>query len=585
MNADFLLTYWNHLTTAPDAIAAFRRVILDLAVRGQLTTDWRAANPKTEPASELLKRIKKEKTKLIAAKKLRAEKPLPETNADETPFEVPPGWLWCRLFDLCEKTGSGSTPSGGKSAYTEAGIPFLRSQNVHDHGLELSDVALISEAIHESMSGTKVRPNDLLLNITGGSIGRCSIVPPEVVEANVSQHVAIIRPVEPKLSRYLHIEIRSAVFKTQTDGAQTGAGREGLPKNKMDLFPIPLPPLAEQAAIVERVEALMGLCDRLEAAQRERDNMRRRYLAAGYAQWAEPADDVVSVDVSELLTRSVEAAQLKPLQQLILTLAIQGKLTADWRAAHPDVEPASQLLHRIQAERATLIAAKKLRPEKPLPKITAAEIPFEIPKGWEWCRFGDVVRAYEAGSSFKCEDREVTGQEWGVIKTSAVTSGSFNERENKFLRSDSPRDTSAKVQIGDLIFCRASGSKGLAGMCAIVRDCSLNLLLSDKTIRVPLMDGVSQEYIALHNDSAQSKAFFNGLSTGKSTSMNNVTRGELFKKPIPLPPLSEQTAIVARVESLLTTCRALEAEIEHSRTHAAHLLQAVLKEAFAPTDS
>lgn len=270
------------------------------------------------------------------------------------------------------------------------------------------------------------------------------------------------------------------------------------------------------------------------------------------------------------------------LKQAILQEAIAGKLTADWRAAHPDVEPASQLLHRIQAEKARLIAAKKLRPEKPLPKITPAEIPFEIPNGWEWCRFGQVTRAYEAGSSFKCEDREVVGTEWGVIKTSAVTSGNFIEQENKFLRVDTPEDTTAQIAIGDLIFCRASGSKGLAGKCAIVRECSRNLLLSDKTIRVPLMEGISQEYIALHNDSAQAKAFFDGLGMGKSTSMNNVTREDLFMKPVPLPPLAEQSAIVERVESLMQHCRALSAEIEQTRTHAAHLLQAVLKEAFAP---
>ena len=81
---------------------------------------------------------------------------------------------------------------------------------------------------------------------------------------------------------------------------------------------------------------------------------------------------------------------LGKLKQAILQEAIQGKLTEDWRTAHPDVEPASQLLHRIQAEKSRLIAEKKLRKEKPLPKITPEEIPFEIPKGWEWCRMGDA---------------------------------------------------------------------------------------------------------------------------------------------------------------------------------------------------
>ena len=292
--------------------------------------------------------------------------------------------------------------------------------------------------------------------------------------------------------------------------------------------------------------------------------------------------DRISETIRTIREENSDRYELPLLKQAILQEAIQGKLTADWRAAHPAVESGSQLLHRIQTEKARLAAARKLRAEKPLPKITAREIPFEIPKGWEWCRFGEVIRAYEAGSSFKCDDREVIGDEWGVIKTSAVTSGIFLERENKFLRLDPPDETTAKVEIGDLIFCRASGSKGLAGKCAIVRNCSRNLLLSDKTIRVPLMDGIDQEYIALHNDSTQSKEFFNGLNTGKSTSMNNVTRGDLFRKPIPLPPVAEQAAIVARVDALMATCRALGVEIQHARTHAAHLLQAVLKQAFAP---
>ena len=288
-------------------------------------------------------------------------------------------------------------------------------------------------------------------------------------------------------------------------------------------------------------------------------------------------------EVQEEITH--QETLLTKLKQAILQEAIQGKLTADWRAANSDTEPASQLLCRIQTEKARLIAEKKIRKEKPLPEIIPEEVPFEIPKEWEWCRFGEVIRSYEAGRSFKCEDREVTGREWGVIKTSAVTSGRFVERENKFYGDDRPNNTSntsTQVNVGDLIFCRASGSKGLAGKCAIVRECRRNLLLSDKTIRMRLMNNVSQEFIALHNDSAHAKAYLENLGTGKSTSMNNVTRAELFRKPIPLPPLAEQAAIVERVEALMTTCQALEAEIERSRSHAAQLLQAVLKEAFNP---
>jgi type I restriction enzyme S subunit len=114
------------------------------------------------------------------------------------------------------------------------------------------------------MAGTTVSTDDLLLNITGGSIGRCAIVSDEIEEANINQHVAIIRPVLRPSGKYLHAVILSPYFQGKIEEAQTGAGREGLPKNKMDRIAIPLPPLAEQAAIVERVERLMTTCRALE---------------------------------------------------------------------------------------------------------------------------------------------------------------------------------------------------------------------------------------------------------------------------------------------------------------------------------
>lgn len=257
-----LLDEITHQRTLLDKL---KQAILQEAIQGKLTADWRAANPDVEPASELLQRIQAEKARLIAEKKIRKENPLPEITPEEIPFEIPDGWKWCRLGDLSEKTGSGSTPSGGKSAYTDTGIPFLRSQNVYNAGLILNGVAHIPNSTHERMKGTKVYPDDLLLNITGGSIGRCAVVTSEIDEANINQHVAIIRPIERPLNLFLHCVIISPYFQTKIEDAQTGAGREGLPKNKMDRILIPVPSSQEQAAIVERVEALMATCRELEA--------------------------------------------------------------------------------------------------------------------------------------------------------------------------------------------------------------------------------------------------------------------------------------------------------------------------------
>ena len=237
--------------------------ILQEAIEGKLTVDWRKEHPDAEPASELLKKIKAEKEKLVAEGKTKKQKPLPEIKEEEKHFDLPYEWVWCRLGKFCSKIGSGSTPRGGKSTYSESGVYFFRSQNIYNKGLNLNDIVYVTKEIHNKMSGTKVLPLDTLLNITGGSIGRASIVPSNFTEANVSQHVTIIRPLTI-YPFYLHKVILSPFFQTSILNAVTGAGREGLPKYNLETILFPLPPLVEQKAIVAKVEKLLAYCDRLE---------------------------------------------------------------------------------------------------------------------------------------------------------------------------------------------------------------------------------------------------------------------------------------------------------------------------------
>ena len=260
------VTFRSHARFVVDALPALaarahqvkrlRQTILDLAVRGKLVEQ----DPANEPASELLKRIAGEKLRL----KVRHHvKPL---STDEIPFSLPVGWLWSRIGELCTKTGSGSTPRGGKNVYKKVGVPFLRSQNVYNDGLRLDDVAYIEPDVHARMAGTAVRSRDILLNITGGSMGRCCFVPDEFSEANVSQHVSIIRPAVSEMADFLQQLVLSPYFQAFIFDEQTGAGRGGLPKYKMDRIVVAVPPLAEQRRIVAKVDELMTLCDRLEAS-------------------------------------------------------------------------------------------------------------------------------------------------------------------------------------------------------------------------------------------------------------------------------------------------------------------------------
>lgn len=134
---------------------------------------------------------------------------------------------WIRVKEVSSKVGSGKTPRGGADAYVLNGIPFLRSQNVHDDGLRLADVVYISEETDSEMAGTRVHVGDVLLNITGASLGRCCVATSNVSPANVSQHVCIIRP-DGIRSEVLALLLRSKPVRDQVGLAQVGGNREGL---------------------------------------------------------------------------------------------------------------------------------------------------------------------------------------------------------------------------------------------------------------------------------------------------------------------------------------------------------------------
>ena len=253
---------------------------------------------------------------------------------ENVPFDVPDGWGWTTVENICSKIGSGSTPKG--SNYAPDGILFFRSQNVYNDGVVLEDIKYISEEVHQSMIGTEVLPNDLLLNITGGSLGRCAIVPNEIDRGNVSQHVCILRPIIIK-PEYLHTFILSSFF-TKTMKI-TGSGREGLPKYNLEKMLLPVPPLAEQTRIIHELN-----------------------------KWN---DWVIAIDNNQQdLVETIKQTKSK-----ILDLAIHGKLVPQ----DPSDEPASELLKRIN----------------PKAEITCdnahyKNVPFDIPENWVWTCMAEV---------------------------------------------------------------------------------------------------------------------------------------------------------------------------------------------------
>ena len=240
-----------------------KKSILQEAVQGKLVPQ----DPADEPPSVLLERIRAEKEQLIKDGKIKRYKHesviFRRDNShyekrgseevcidEELPFDIPENWSWCRLSELCIKIGAGSTPTGGKAVYVSEGIKFIRSQNVYNDGLRLNDIAYITEETNSKKSGSIVQAKDILLNITGGSIGRCAIVPDDFDIANVNQHVMIIRLVDPVIRQWIHAILISEYIQNLIMDVQVGVSREGLSATKLMNFLIPIPPIREQKRIL-----------------------------------------------------------------------------------------------------------------------------------------------------------------------------------------------------------------------------------------------------------------------------------------------------------------------------------------------
>ncbi|XOV94591.1 MAG: restriction endonuclease subunit S [Bacteroidota bacterium] len=177
--------------------------------------------------------------------------------------EIPGDWKISKLRYVTVKIGSGVTPKGGAEVYKTSGVPLLRSQNVHFEGLSLSDVAYIDPEIHDSMKGSKVVSGDVLFNITGASIGRCFYVNDSLGEANVNQHVCIIRPNEKVDTKFLNFSLSSEIGQAQVKLANTGSGREGLNFENLKNFTIPLPSIKTQKSIASFLDEKTALIDEL----------------------------------------------------------------------------------------------------------------------------------------------------------------------------------------------------------------------------------------------------------------------------------------------------------------------------------
>lgn len=479
--------------------------ILQLAIQGKLVEQ----RPEEGTAEELFLRIQEEKQRLIAEKKIKKEKPLPEITEDEKPFDIPESWKWVRFGTVISLvSGTDFKPE----EYNDQGrgtVYITGASNLSENGVIISRWT-------ETPRNFAYR-GDILLVCKGSGYGKTVFC--DVDEVHIARQIMAIKQMNSlnmSFTRYF-LQANLIYLKAKGQGVIPGIDRASVLN-----VPFPLPPLVEQKRIVAKIEELLPYIDRYEQAWSKLEKFNSRF----------PED----------------------MKRSLLQYAIQGKLVEQ----RSEEGTAEELFEQIQKEKHRLIKKKKIKKEKPLPEITDDEKPFDIPESWKWVRIQDISWFIDAGKSPKCNKQPVCDKEWGVITTTAIQKGFFDEKQNKVLPQDFVINPLMQVHIGDILITRA-GPTNRTGVACLVKKIKHNLILSDKTLRINMTnDFVYKNYIVMAINSPPIRSLIIDLMSGMDKQQVNISQNKYKTLLIPLPPLAEQRRIVEKLELLLPLCERLK---------------------------
>ena len=558
MNAERLLVLYDRVADAPDAVARLRRFVLDLAVRGKLVEQ----DPEDEPL------------------------PLVDETVPtdcKVHFDIPLGWKWSRLRSLGVLKGGG-TPSKARDDFWIGDTPWVSPKDMKVDYVDTAQLSISDAAIAES-TVKLIESESILFVVRGMILAHSFPVAVSKVPLTINQDMKALVLHRPETAEYVLRALKGLTPEMLARVQRSSHGTCRIESTHYADFLIPLPPLAEQRRILARVEELMTLLDRLEAARDAREAARDRLTAASLVRLT--ASDTAAEDVSAhsrfaldaLPVLAADPDQIKLLRQTILSLAVRGKLVEQ----DPTDEPVLELLERITAERTQLINAGEVGKQKPTLPLEQQEAPFSLPSGWIWSRFGAIVLNSDSGWSPRAESHVREGDAWGVLKVSAVSWGNFDPGANKQVLPGTEPRLQAQVHKGDFLISRANTAE-LVARAVIVHEEPKNLMMSDKIVRLRLATACSHRFAWLVNNySDYAREYYAASATGVSPSMKNVSRAAILNLPIPFPPLAEQHRILAKVDALMALCDRLESALRKTDTTRARLLDALIHEALSPT--
>jgi type I restriction enzyme, S subunit len=567
-----LIRSFDLLAGSPGGLAKLRELILTLAVQGKLVPQ----DPRDEPACVLLQKIRAEKDRLIERGRIKRDKPPTAIAEEEKPFALPQGWEWVKCTDYFDELCTG--PFGSvihQEDYVRDGVPLINPSHMIDGQIVHDPRVTLKQEDAQRLSAYALSDGDVVL-ARRGEVGRFALVTQRENGWLCGTGSFFIRLHGSCDRKYLGLVFTDTRFRQELLGQSVGATMTNLNQRILLEALIAIPPLAEQSRIVARVEQLMGLCDALEA--------KGRLEAAQHAQLVSTLlGTLTESDTPEALAENWQRIAthfdllldrpeaVDALEQTILQLAVRGLLVPQ----DPIDEPASVLLKKIRAEKSRLVAAGKIKRDTPLPPIALEERPFGLAEGWEWVRVGEIVEMLN-GYAFKSEWFKSSGIR--LLRNLNVGHGTVDWTHPVFVdRAAVTEFEQFVLREGDIVLSldRPIISTGLK--FAVLTAADLPCFLLQRVARLaPEPEGMTAEYLLLW---LQSDLFMGTIDPGRSNGVPHISTKQVGGLIAGLPPLTEQSRIVTRVNELRRLCSDLRQRLSASQTTQAHLADALVASA------
>lgn len=549
-------------------IKKLRELILELAVRGKLVPQ----DPNDEPASELLKRIEKEREGLVKSRKIRKSKVLEPVDTSELPFELPRGWEWCYLNDV-GNWGAGATPNRSNSKYYDGNIPWFKSGELSSDFISESEEKVTELALKEcSLRDNKV--GDVLIAMYGATIGKTSILN---VRGTTNQAVCACTPYSGISNVYLLTLLKA--YKRIFIGMGAGGAQPNISREKLIATVIALPPNAEQNRIVYKVNELMSLCDQLEQQSLTSLDAHQQLVETLLATLTDSQNEKELAENWSRINQHFDTlftteASIDALKQTILQLAVMGKLVPQ----DPNDEPASELLKRIEQEKALMVKNGKIKKQKLLPPISDEEKPFELPQGWEWCRIGDCSLSTEYGISHKTFK---STQGVPVFKMGDIQNGQVNIGGQQVVNSDIDELPYLYLENRDILYNRTNSAE-LVGKTGIYLGKDNTNTYASYLIRIrTIKSGYMPEFINLNMQAPFFRLTQINPHVKQQCGQANVNGTIMKNMLVAIPSLNEQEKIILKVAQLCDLCNQLISRLQSAQQTQLHLANALTEAALS----